>query len=156
MELPAGSTAEACWRYTLQPCRLGGVVVSVLVTGSKCSGFKPSRGDEFLRAIKIRNTPSFGRELNPEVPCRKILWHVKNPLRYFKCWWAKFSILHPFLLLAPDVSAGRTARDLWWTSQELSPYGIIVSMAHNAHISPGGWTIGPFVVAVLRLSPIPS
>jgi hypothetical protein len=34
-------------------CRLGGVVVSVLATGPNGRGFTPSRGDEFLRAIKI-------------------------------------------------------------------------------------------------------
>jgi hypothetical protein len=52
--------------------RLGGVVVSVLVTG-----LKPGRGDEFLRAIKIRSTPSFGWEVKVEVPHRRILWQVK-------------------------------------------------------------------------------
>jgi hypothetical protein len=40
--------------------RLGGVMVSVLATGPMVRGFKPGRGDGFLRAIKIRNTPSFG------------------------------------------------------------------------------------------------
>jgi hypothetical protein len=40
--------------------------------------------------------------------------------------YAKFSFLHPFLLLAPDVSAGRTATELWQTSEELSPAGIII------------------------------
>jgi hypothetical protein len=39
-------------------CRLGGVVVSMLATGPKGSGFEPSQGDGFLRAIKIRSTPS--------------------------------------------------------------------------------------------------
>jgi hypothetical protein len=38
--------------------RLGGVVVSVLATGQKVEGSKPSQGDGFLRAIKIRSTPS--------------------------------------------------------------------------------------------------
>jgi hypothetical protein len=38
---------------------LGGVVVSVLATGPKGREFKPGRGDTFLRAIKIRSTPSF-------------------------------------------------------------------------------------------------
>jgi hypothetical protein len=47
---------------------LGGVVVSVLATGPKGRGFKPDRGDGFLRAIKIHNTPSFGWEIKPEVP----------------------------------------------------------------------------------------
>jgi hypothetical protein len=100
--------------------RLGGVMVSVLATGPKGHGFKPGRGDWILRAIKIRSTPSFGGGLKP-VPCRKILLHVKDPLRNFRYWYAKFSLLRPFLLLAPDVSAGTTARELWWTSQELSP-----------------------------------
>jgi hypothetical protein len=38
---------------------LGGVVVSVLATGPKGCGFEPGLGDGFLRAIKIRSTPSF-------------------------------------------------------------------------------------------------
>jgi hypothetical protein len=52
-------------------------VVSVLATG-------PGRGDGFLRAIKIRSTPSFEWEIKPEVPCRKILRHVKDLLKYFR------------------------------------------------------------------------
>jgi hypothetical protein len=38
--------------------RLGGVVVSVLATRPKGCGFEPGQGDGFLRAIKIRSTPS--------------------------------------------------------------------------------------------------
>jgi hypothetical protein len=48
--------------------RLGGVVVSVLATAQKGRRFKHGRGDEFLRAIKFRSTPSFGWEVKPEVP----------------------------------------------------------------------------------------
>jgi hypothetical protein len=59
-------------------------VVSVLVTGPKGRGLKPGCGHGFLRVIKIRSTPSFGWEVKPEVPCRKILRHVKDPLRYFR------------------------------------------------------------------------
>jgi hypothetical protein len=54
------------------------VVVSVLATGPKGCGLKPGQGDGFLRTIKIHGTPSFGWEVKPEVPCRKILWHVKE------------------------------------------------------------------------------
>jgi hypothetical protein len=63
------------------PRRLSGVVVSVLATGLKGRGFKPGRGDGFLRAIKIRSTPSFGWEVKPKFPCRKILLHVKDILK---------------------------------------------------------------------------
>jgi hypothetical protein len=77
------------------PICCGGVVVSVLATGPKGRGFKPGRGDGFLRAIKICSTPSFGWEVKPEVPCRKILRHVEDPLRHFTCWQAKFSPLRP-------------------------------------------------------------
>jgi hypothetical protein len=38
--------------------RFGGVVVSVLATGPRGRGFEPGQGDGFLRAIKIRSTPS--------------------------------------------------------------------------------------------------
>jgi hypothetical protein len=48
--------------------RLGGVVVSVLATGPKSCGFKRGQEDGFLRAMKIRSTPSFGWEVKPESP----------------------------------------------------------------------------------------
>jgi hypothetical protein len=53
-------------------------VISVLAIGPKGGVFKPGRGDGFLRAIKIRSTPSFGWEVRPEAPCRKILRRVKR------------------------------------------------------------------------------
>jgi hypothetical protein len=57
-------------------------VVSVLATGPKGHGFKLSRGDGFLRAIKIHCTPSFGWEVKLEVSFCKILWRVKDALTY--------------------------------------------------------------------------
>jgi hypothetical protein len=57
-------------------------MVSVLATGPKAREFNPGGGDGFLRAIKIRSRPSFGWKVKPEVPCRKILRHVKDPLTY--------------------------------------------------------------------------
>jgi hypothetical protein len=62
-------------------CRLDGVMVSAFGIGPRVSGFKPSRRDRILRAIKIRSTPHFGREVKPEVPCREIFRHVKNHLQ---------------------------------------------------------------------------
>jgi hypothetical protein len=63
---------------------LDGVMVSMLATGPQGRGFKPSRGDGFLKAIKIRSTSSFGWEAKSVTPCRKILRHVKNPLTYLR------------------------------------------------------------------------
>jgi hypothetical protein len=49
----------AIWTYSItRHCRLGGVVVNMLATGPKGCGFEPGQGDGFLRAIKIRSTPS--------------------------------------------------------------------------------------------------
>jgi hypothetical protein len=56
----------------------------MLETRPKGHGFKPGRGDGFLREIKILSTTFFGWEVKPEVPRRKILQHVKDPLRYFR------------------------------------------------------------------------
>jgi hypothetical protein len=56
-------------------------VVGVLTTGPKVRGFQPGQGDGLLRAIKIQSTPSFGWEVKPGVPCRKILLHVIELLK---------------------------------------------------------------------------
>jgi hypothetical protein len=56
-------------------------VVSVLATGPKGRGLEFGQGDEFLKAIKIRSTPSFGWEVKPEAPCRKILRYVTDLLK---------------------------------------------------------------------------
>jgi hypothetical protein len=41
-------------------------MVNMLVIGLKVRRFKLGLGDGFLRAIKIRSTPSFGGEVKPE------------------------------------------------------------------------------------------
>jgi hypothetical protein len=43
---------------------------------------KPGLPDEFLRAIKIRSTSSFGGEVKPEASCHKILQHIKELFEY--------------------------------------------------------------------------
>jgi hypothetical protein len=48
---------------TCRDCHLGGVMVSVLAIRPKVGGFKPGRGDGFLRVITIRSTPSFRGEV---------------------------------------------------------------------------------------------
>jgi hypothetical protein len=83
---------------------LGGVVVSVLATGPKGCRFKPSQGDGFLRAIKIRSTPSFGWQVKPEVPCHTILHYVKDLLKSHGDRQIKLSFPSSILLLAPGMS----------------------------------------------------
>jgi hypothetical protein len=62
-----------------------------------------------------------------EVPCCKILWRVKKSLASMNknTSQAKFLFLlpiHPALYL---MTAGRFARELWWTNQEFSSVDII-------------------------------
>jgi hypothetical protein len=59
---------------------LGGVMVSVLAIGPKVRWFNPGRGDEILRMIKIRSTPSFEWQVKPEAPSRNIVRHIQNSL----------------------------------------------------------------------------
>jgi hypothetical protein len=54
---------------------------NVLATGPKVRGFKPGRGQWIFKGDKIRSTTSFGGEVKPSLPCRKILRHVKDPYR---------------------------------------------------------------------------
>jgi hypothetical protein len=53
-------------------------VVSVLTIKPKVRVFKPE-GDGLLRAIKIRSTTSYGGEVKPSAPGRKILRNFKEP-----------------------------------------------------------------------------
>jgi hypothetical protein len=61
--------------------RLDGIVFCVLTTGPKVCRFEPGQGDGFLRTIKIRSTHFFGWEVKTEVPCRKVVRHVKELLK---------------------------------------------------------------------------
>jgi hypothetical protein len=42
--------------------------MKVLAIRFKVRGFKPGRGDGFLRVIEVLSTPSFGGELKPDGP----------------------------------------------------------------------------------------
>jgi hypothetical protein len=57
-------------------------MVSVLAIESKVRGFKSGYDDGFLMAIKFLSTPSFGGEVKPSAPCRKISRYVKITLEY--------------------------------------------------------------------------
>jgi hypothetical protein len=61
-------------------------VVSVLANGHKGCGFEPGEGDGLLRAIKIRSTPSFGWEVNPEGPMSQDFTACKRSLEDSRGW----------------------------------------------------------------------
>jgi hypothetical protein len=82
----------------------------------------------FLRAIKIRSTPSFRGEVKPFAPCRKILQHVKNPFKYDMRYLVRQNLTLPSAVtsaLLLDHSADITAREIWWSNQEFSAVNII-------------------------------
>jgi hypothetical protein len=90
----------------------------VLAIGLKVRRFKPGRGDGFLRAIKIRSTPSFGGELVHRLPVSRFYDMAKIPAEYYRdTTSAKFKNLSHKL---PASLLGVTAaiRELWCTSQE--------------------------------------
>jgi hypothetical protein len=49
----------------------GGLVVSMLASGTQVRGFKPGRSRRNFRGEKILSMPSFGGEVKPSVPCRR-------------------------------------------------------------------------------------
>jgi hypothetical protein len=70
-------------------------VVSGLDIGPIVRGFKPGQGRPNLIAIKIRSTTSFGGEVKPSAPCRKILRQVKERYGYKRDFVGKIHL--PFL-----------------------------------------------------------
>jgi hypothetical protein len=103
-------------------------MIIVLAFETKIRGFKPGRGDGFLRAIKINSMPFFGGELKPSFPSRKVLQHVKITLKYEQRYF-EGQIYHFFRQVPSDLlldgCSGMIARELWWTNQEFSPIDII-------------------------------
>jgi hypothetical protein len=110
-------------------------MVSVLAITSKVCRFKPDRGDGFLRVIKIHSTTSLVGDVKLLAPRCKILRHVKKSLASTNKGKFVISITHSSCLVH-DNSAGRIARELWWTSQFYS-VDIILPWENHAHISPG-------------------
>jgi hypothetical protein len=87
--------------------------------------------------------PSFGWKVKPESPRHKILQHIKNHLQvWMKCLEGKIlsSFVHSSSLL-PNESGGRIAR-----------WHYLLTIGLLAHISPGGWTVGPLVASIQRYS----
>jgi hypothetical protein len=102
-------------------------VFSAIAIGPKDTGFKLGRVNGFLRAIKFCITSSCGGKVKPLAPCYKILRHVKITSEYEQRYF-KGQINRFLRQVAPDLllgdSAGRIARELWWTNQ-FSPVNII-------------------------------
>jgi hypothetical protein len=85
--------------------RLGGVIVRVLVVGLSVRGFKPDRGDGFLRAIRICRTTSLGEEVKPSAPYRKVLGYLKITCKYEQKYFARPNSysFRSFLLIATTL-----------------------------------------------------
>jgi hypothetical protein len=119
---------------------------SVLATEPKVRRFKSSRGYWLIR----RSAPSFGGEVKPSAPCRKILRNVNITLNTnqgtseAKCiisvaissWFATRWLL----VIFPETLV----------EESVFPCRYHSTMSFHAHISPGEWTIGPLVATVQR------
>jgi hypothetical protein len=134
-------------RYIPVWSHLGDVVVSVLATGPKGRGFKPSWYDGFLKAIKMHSTSSFGWEIKSEVLCRKILRHVKD---FTTCKRSvdvskilnmqnSHAFIHSSYLLPMSLLVGLPESS--GKSQELFPASINITTASTLTFTQG-WTTG--------------
>jgi hypothetical protein len=98
-------------------------MVSVLAIGAKICGFTLGQGNGCLKAIKICSMPSLGGEVKLEAASCIILWNVKKSVAGMNRNNLQGEIYHSFAcssFLIPDGSAGRIARERWWTNQEFS------------------------------------
>jgi hypothetical protein len=79
---------EALW-YLILHVMSASVVqcLSFLPLDPKLAGSNPVKDDGFLRTIKIRSTTSFGGEVKPTAPRRKILRHVKELCGVWKIYF---------------------------------------------------------------------
>jgi hypothetical protein len=129
-------------------------MINVLAIGPNVRGFKPGRGDRFLRVIKFRSTPNFRGAVKLSTPCHKILWHIKNLLVWteilrkdelpFLSPISPVSYHMPLLAILPESSGGRARifPKVTWSLHLGSPCSFIAA----------GWTVGPLMAAVQRRS----
>jgi hypothetical protein len=83
------------------------------------AGSNSAENDGFLKAIKIHISTSFGEEVKPLVPSRKILWDVKNTYRYEKRYVGKIhGSFSPSFSCFPTCCLLVIAKELWWMNQE--------------------------------------
>jgi hypothetical protein len=114
---------------------------SVLAIGPKIRGFKPGRGWSIFKDDIIRSATSFGGEVKPSVPCRKILiiiiiiiilnvsGYVENSVRNKKLnwdWLQRLCLLH--LLLCRNIL--------------VAVYLRLMSVIFN--VVPSSWLLNPF------------
>jgi hypothetical protein len=57
-------------------------VVACLPLDPRLAGYNSAEDDRLLKGDTIRSTPSLRGEVTSSVPCRKILWHVKDTYEY--------------------------------------------------------------------------
>jgi hypothetical protein len=62
-----------CNSYFLIPHYFGGLVVSMLASGTEVRGFKPGRSRRIFSGEKILSMPSFAREVKLFAPCRRFV-----------------------------------------------------------------------------------
>jgi hypothetical protein len=92
-----------------------------------------------LRAIKIRNTPSFGGEVKALAPCRYILQHITEVYENETTFLEK---IQHFLLLSPpdlllDASAGKITKECSGGRIRVFPVDIIPPLSPGSYITGG-------------------
>jgi hypothetical protein len=70
MRLNIIRTVPACIWLMLFVLGFGGLVVSMLASGSQDRGFEPGRSRRIFSGEKIHSMLSFGGEVKPSVQCR--------------------------------------------------------------------------------------
>jgi hypothetical protein len=94
----------------------GGLVVSMLVSGTQGCRFKPGWSRWIFQVIKIFSIPSFRGEVKPLVVCRSFAV-CKKPLQFpWKSHCRLNLIGHFWLIIPPFADRGLSRRLTWSTS----------------------------------------
>jgi hypothetical protein len=84
---PCTIVCQNCAVYSVFPSGMtlhigyGGLVVTMLASGTQDRGFEPGRSRRVFSDEKIHSMPSFGGEVKPSVPCRRFA-ACKRTLRF--------------------------------------------------------------------------
>jgi hypothetical protein len=81
----------------------GGLLVSMLVSGTQVRGFKPGRSRRIFREKIILSMPSFGGEVKLSVPCRSFA-AVKESYNYRGSRNCRLNLIGHFSPIVPPLA----------------------------------------------------
>jgi hypothetical protein len=120
---------------------------SVLAFSTQVHGFKPGRSRRIFKGEKFLNTPSFGGEIKPSVPCRRfakckrslMAWIETSSRQNYRTFFVHSSTFRCWRHLAAKVGTSKRGGKQWQTTPKNLPRMQRIGAIPVAWRGSGSW-----------------